>query len=259
MPKLNLIIPFGRFLLRAALLCVALGCAADDAPTQPSEPEAADEPLVLFIGNSLTSSNDLPGLFETIAEAAGHPVDARRITFGGYSLEDHWNTRVGPRILALEPDIVIMQQGPSSLPQNQEYLKEWTVVLAAAIREAGGVPALLMVWPELARIDAFDDVHQSYHDAALAVDGRFIPAGDAFLAAHLTDELTPYSFDDFHPSRQGSIIAALCVARTLWPDALNDLPTLMEAQDPGDPDVDLGEHSALILQIVETAVEESAF
>ena len=238
------------------LLLFVLGCTADD-PAAVQEDAPAEELLVLFIGNSLTYSNNLPGLVETIASAAGQSVDARQIATGGYSLEDHWNTRVGPRILELAPDLVIMQQGPSSLPENQEYLLTWTKVLSGAIREAGGEPALLMVWPDDSRIEAFGAVHDSYRNAALAVEGRFFPAGDAFLAAHIAENLQPYGIDGFHPSKLGSTIAALSIVRTLFPDALKSLPSQMTASDPTNPSVDLGANAQQVYDLVDTAVAES--
>ena len=51
------------------------------------------------------------------------------------------------------------------------YLRTWTETLAPVIRQAGGTPALLMVWPEATRIDAFDAVYRSYQGAAEAVSG----------------------------------------------------------------------------------------
>lgn len=76
---------FAKGRLHAGLLLLALTlCAA--------RPYASAEPLrVLFIGNSLTAWNDLPGMFAALAAAAGHerPV-TRTIAVGEFSLEDHW-------------------------------------------------------------------------------------------------------------------------------------------------------------------------
>src|SRR4051812_13635705 len=72
---------------------------------------------ILFIGNSLTSSNDLPGIVQAVAKSRDIAVQVETCTPGGFSLEDHWNrgdcrkTLVGSKF-----DVVVLQQGPSSLP-----------------------------------------------------------------------------------------------------------------------------------------------
>jgi len=45
---------------------------------------------VLFIGNSLTAANDLPGLVDALSRATPGPVlECKALVFPDYSLEDH--------------------------------------------------------------------------------------------------------------------------------------------------------------------------
>ena len=112
-----------------------------------------------------------------------------------------------------------MQQGPSSLPENQVFLANWADTLSRAVRAAGGEPALLMVWPSLDRAFAFDDVRDAYRNAAVGVGGAFIPAGEALRALHEQGpDFTPFGADGFHPSDHGTILAAYVVAGTLFGD-----------------------------------------
>ena len=46
---------------------------------------------VLFIGNSFTARNDLPGLIARLAEVRGKALEHRLIQAGGASLRAHWN------------------------------------------------------------------------------------------------------------------------------------------------------------------------
>jgi hypothetical protein len=46
---------------------------------------------VLFLGNSFTARNDLPGLVARLAAARGHRMRHRLISAGGASLRTHWN------------------------------------------------------------------------------------------------------------------------------------------------------------------------
>lgn len=195
---------FVRFLAPWLLI----GCAS--GTSQPTLGEA--DLRVLFVGNSLTYANDMPGLVHTLAESAGFNMAYAVVASPNYSLEEHWYGGIAETIRALEADVVVLQQGPSSLLESQAHLRFWAGELAGPIREAGGVPALLMVWPDATRSHAFDAVRDSYLGAAQAVDGLFLPAGDVWRAAWARDEtLSLYGPDGFHPSRAGSFAAALAV------------------------------------------------
>ena len=91
--------------------------------------EADAGPLrVLFVGNSLTATNDLPSFVASLAKRGGRRVQVGSVTAGGYNLEDHWND--GRALAALRTrawDVVVMQQGPSALPESQVDLRRWAI------------------------------------------------------------------------------------------------------------------------------------
>jgi TPR repeat protein len=67
-----------------------------------------------------------------------------------------------------------------------------------------------MTWPSVSQGDVWNGVRTSYQLSAQAVDGVFLPAGEAWhiaLAAH--PGLPLYDTDNFHPSPMGSFLAAL--------------------------------------------------
>ena len=238
------------------LIAATAVCAT--TPTTIDEPLPEADARVLFLGNSLTYTNDLPFLVRTIAEAAGHTFVHATVARPNYSLEDHWNTGGRDLVLNAEADFVIMQQGPSSLPENQEYLRTWTERFGPVIAEAGGTPALYMVWPDDTRLHAFDDVRDAYEGAAVSVGGLFIPAGDTWRAAWDAGLTRPlYGPDGFHPSGLGSAIAALAIVRAIFDESLVDLPNPIMPTSEGLPIIDLGDDAALILAAVDTAWEES--
>jgi hypothetical protein len=74
----------------AVAIVAALCCACGGAETKRNEAPvpAAPGDGILFVGNSLTFSNDLPGLVEGLAVAVGRPLRTAMVAFGGYSLED---------------------------------------------------------------------------------------------------------------------------------------------------------------------------
>lgn len=185
---------------------------------------------VLFLGNSLTYSNDLPLMVQALAKAAGQSLHVEEVSFGGYDLEDHWHS--GSTVSALAGgnwDVVVLQQGPSSLRESGIKLRTWTRKWAPRIREAGAEPALFMVWPEADRMAWFDAVRDHYSQAAEDVEGIFLPAGEAWRAALRRDPGAPlYSYDDFHPSAIGTYTAALSIYGMLFKRDPRGLPARLE-------------------------------
>jgi hypothetical protein len=182
---------------------------------------------VLFVGNSLTATNDLPAAVRALAGEAGRrPVETQTVAPGGVSLEEHWRS-TGARD-ALEEgrwDAVVLQQGPSSLPESRAHLRSWATRWADAARARGARPALLGAWPESERSSAFPAAIASYADAAVAAGATLLPVGAAWQAAWRRDpELPLYGLDGFHPSELGTALAALVVYVGLTGVSPHELP-----------------------------------
>jgi hypothetical protein len=191
---------------------------------------ASAEPLrILFIGNSLTAWNDLPNLVASLAQSGGHEAPiTQTLAVGGFSLEDHWNQGAAQKAIAGgQWDFVVLQQGPSALIESRRLLMEYTRRFAEVARAAGATPALYMVWPSKARASDFPGVSTSYSSASRAVQGRLLPAGDAWrkvLREHR--DIALYADDGLHPTRAGSYLAALVIYRELYRAAVTDLSPL---------------------------------
>ncbi len=195
--------------LACALALASLACGSEGGITGPPPGEG---PAVLFIGNSLTYFNNMPDIVAAISLGADDdpPVRVAMVAFPNFSLEDHWNR--GDALDAInegEWDVVVLQQGPSTLPASRAHLVEWAGRFAERIREVGARPALLSVWPTDGTEAGYDATLESYSAAADAVDGILVPAGEAWREAHARNpELTLTIVDGFHPSLLGSVIAA---------------------------------------------------
>jgi hypothetical protein len=182
---------------------------------------------ILFIGNSLTAANGLPEMVEALSRAKGtSTVDATAVTTSNFSLEDHWNQ--GPARAAVAKggwSVVVLQQGPSSLPESRVLLRDYVRRFAADAAHVGARTALYMVWPSKARDRDFDAVSESYALAAQDVAGTLLPAGDAWREAWRRDpSLALYADDGFHPSGLGSYLAALTIWTGLTAESAIGLP-----------------------------------
>ncbi len=181
--------------------------------------ESAAAPLhVLFVGNSLTTTNDLPAMVTALAQAGRRELEVGTVTFDGFSLEDHWNHGAVRQAFASRSwDVAVMQQGPSALPESQVNLRDYATRLAEEARAAGVRPALLTVWPESYRRTALSDVIVSYRGAAQASGSELFPAGEAWhVAWQCNSRFGLYGPDGFHPSRVGTYTAALVVYGRLF-------------------------------------------
>ncbi len=174
---------------------------------------------VLFIGNSLTRSNNLPAKVGELAAASGRKLQYRTVAWPGFSLEDHWSIGAArPALASGVWDVVVMQDGPSVPPwEDPEHLSIWASRFADLAREAGTRPALLTVWPDRERRSLLPEVVASYRLAAQAAGAELFAAGEAWQAVwRCSPYMWLYSSDGIHPSRLGTYEAALVVYGALY-------------------------------------------
>src|SRR5256885_12808708 len=93
---------------------------------------------VLFIGNSFTARNDVPGMIEQLAASRGKTLEHRLISAGGASLRMHWNKGAAREAIAgTRYDYVVLQE-QSTLPvKNAKRFHENVRQFDEAIRASG--------------------------------------------------------------------------------------------------------------------------
>jgi hypothetical protein len=213
-------------LLTVVLVSGTLACAGRPGPSSPG-PSRAGHYRVLFIGNSLTYTNDLPGTVAGIALTLGDTMDVQTVAAPNLALIDHvaGQTNAVEVIKSGHWDFVVLQQGPTPLPLYRDTLILATRWLQPYIRAAGARSAQLMVWPAATKRASFDDVRRSSELAAEAVHGIFLPAGEAWRVAWSTGpRVALYGEDGFHPSELGTYLAALVVYEGLTGRDVTTLP-----------------------------------
>lgn len=207
------------------------GCSLD--PVAPPVPRGSR--AVLFVGNSLTYANGLPAMVQALAQLAGDTTIAvAMVAQPDFALSDHYQqgtTRDWFR--RRQWAYVVLQQGPSALPESQAHLRYWSEQFAPLIRGAGAEPVLFMVWPSTSRLSDFPNVATSYRNAAIAVQGIFAPAGEAWVAhVRLVAErnlpesaayLELYA-DGLHPTVSGTYLSALVILERITGIAPSSLP-----------------------------------
>ncbi len=209
----------------ALLTCALVGCSLHTtAPTPLGEGNN-----VLFVGNSLTYQNDLPGMVVSVARAGGVELQSGSLTLPNHALIDYLIDG------SLQPIIasgarggwkhIVMQQGPSTVPICRDTL----VIAVKEIDRLGKLgnakSVVMMAWPSQARAADFPKVRESSQMAAVTVGALFAPAGDAWLrATERNPTLILYGPDGYHPAPLGTFLAALVLYEQLTGKDARELP-----------------------------------
>ncbi len=197
--------------------CVFVACLS--AGTTEPQLSGAGTPI-LFVGNSLTYVNDVPGIVQALAASRGDSLAVETVAFPDFALIDHWNEGTGRgtargEIASGKWKFVVLQQGPSSVSVNRDTLRLSTKLFASGIAQSGGVPALFSVWPTSDRLQDFPASIQSYTLAASDVGGVLLPAASAWQAAWQRSPTLALYSDGLHASTAGSYLSALAIYAVL--------------------------------------------
>lgn len=166
----------------------------------------------------------MPAKVAQFAAVSGRQLQYRAVLYAGFNLEDHWNFGAARAALAGGRwDVVVMQEGPPYLPEDQEHTRIWTARWADLAREAGARPALLTVWPDLERRSAMPDIIASQRLAAQAAGAQLLPTAEAWQAAWRCGlHLSLYGPDGVHASPLGTYELALVVYGALYGAPVRD-------------------------------------
>ena len=179
---------------------------------------------LLFVGNSLTYSNNLPKLVEKNARARGIIVKTKMLAYANYAIVDHWaDGEVQELVKTKEYDFVIIQQGPSSQQNGYDMLVNSGRLYSDLCKANDAKLAYFMVWPSRAYYHTFDGVIANYTAGAKANDAILSPVGRVWKD-HFdnTGDFSYYGPDQFHPSLKGSLVAAEVIVDSLFEENLKD-------------------------------------
>lgn len=209
-------------LLALLFLNVTAGaCKKSKLPVQP--PTVITTPSdsakkILFVGNSLTYTNDLPGIVTNIGKSRGVEIVTEMLAYPNYALEDHWNDgRLQTLIATKKYHFVVVQQGPSSQMDGRIMLLDYGARIKNICTPHNTKLAFFMVWPAQVNFHTFDGVIANYTDAAIATNSLLCPVGKLWKEYFLSSgDYSYYGPDMFHPSQMGTANAAQVIYETLF-------------------------------------------
>jgi hypothetical protein len=165
---------------------------------------------VLFIGNSFTARNDLPGMIARLASADGKQLHHRLISAGGASLRAHWNKGEAQQAICEgNYDYVVLQE-QSTLPvKNAARMHESVRLFDDAIRSAGAKTVLYLTWARQHAPHTQQAITDAYTTIGREIGATIVPVGviwQQVLRKH--GDVALYDKDGSHPTLAGSYLAA---------------------------------------------------
>jgi hypothetical protein len=169
---------------------------------------------VLFIGNSFTARNDVPGLVEEMAKQRGMELHTELVSKGGASLKQHWNSGVMQRHEKEPFDCIVLQE-QSTLPgKNAASFHANVRLFAGAVHDAELV--LYSTWARADEPAKQRVITDAYARIAEGAGARVAPVGTAFEAL-VGAGMKVHDKDKSHANLHGSYAAACVLFATLFP------------------------------------------
>lgn len=193
---------------------------------------------ILFIGNSFTARNDLPGMIARLAASHGIEVEHKLLSMGGASLRMHWNKGAAQaEIDRGKYDYVVLQE-QSTLPvKNAARMRENVLLFDPVIRKSGSRTVLYMTWARKHAPESQRSITEAYESVGQEIGAIVVPVGqvwEAFLQRHKSPSL--YDRDGSHPSPAGSLLAACVFLRAVFRKRLvmiGELPAGLSQDEVG--------------------------
>ena len=191
------------------------------------------EPVsVLFVGNSLTQVNDLPGVFKHFAEESTlHPtVEISSVTPGGAFLFDHWKHGQAVAMLRDKRPNFLVLQGQSTEPLSaRESFSRCAALFKAEADRAGAVTVMFATWARPATDPYYQQptsggspgamqagLDSAYAHVAKDIGARLAPVGAAFERVQADLPKIRLLDGTQHPSPAGTYLAAAVLFRTIF-------------------------------------------
>ena len=199
---------------------------------------AQPRPLrVLFIGNSYTYFNDLPGLVASLARGArpSRAMQTEMVARPGVSLRDHWldgaalaairRTRWDYVVVQEQSMLGVMLAHGRPTVNDPDLFHEFGRRFIREITAAGATPVLYLTWARRPSPETQDRLTRAYAALAAETGARLAPVGVAWQQARAQrPALELFDPDGTHPSPAGSYLAAATLLATITRTPARALP-----------------------------------
>jgi hypothetical protein len=185
---------------------------------------------VLFIGNSFTQANDLPGTFAQLASSGGHKVDAQMAATGGWTLTQHATSPdTLKKVQSAKWNFIVLQeqsQIPSVEPSRNASMYPGARILVGQVKAIHAIPIFFQTWahsagwpengmPDYENMQA--QIDYGYQHIAQELNVAIAPAGFTWMMARRqAPQINLWQDDGVHPNEQGTYLAACVFYATIF-------------------------------------------
>ncbi|MEJ2757412.1 MAG: SGNH/GDSL hydrolase family protein [Anaerolineales bacterium] len=212
------------------LLLFFAGCTGN--PAKPAEPYR-----VLFIGDSTTSRNDIPGKFAKLAELGGHEVIVASSTKDYTSLATHTRLPQTTSKLEVDWDIVVLQENEAIL-LDPESRRDFSVpVIEQYIETVNNMGGVTLLYSSIGFREGLSDFQLDDYEATQdAIDAAYVeignelnlpiaPVGEIWRRIYEADpDFDLWQLDGLHVSPEGAYLAACVFYTVIYNQTPLDLP-----------------------------------
>jgi hypothetical protein len=195
---------------------------------------------VLFIGNSFTQRNDLPGMVAALAASAtpARRVETRRVIANGVALKTHWERGAAREAIRPKPLHYVVLQEQSTLPlKNRSKMHEYVRLFHGDITAAGAKTVLYLTWARSHMFERQDELSDAYLSIGRELGAVVAPVGVAWQTAFRQDPaLVLHDKDGSHPNPLGTYLAACVFYATLFNNSPEELTANVPGVEKQDPD-----------------------
>ena len=199
---------------------------------------------VLYIGNSLTSYNNLPLMIANLAESNNYSIVYESHAIGGRDLAGHaFDKKLLEKIKKQSWDFVVLQE-QSQLPsfsheQVQKDVYPYVKLLSQKIKAANSKSTVVLyqtmanrngnlenahIIPELKTYEGVQDrINDSYMVMAKSNRALIAPVGKVWKKVRSQNRSINLYSDDVHPNVVGSYLAACVFYATFFQETLSEL------------------------------------
>lgn len=209
----------------AAVSCgVPCGCQLAYSPQYPpaapaTAPAVAVEgrTRVLFVGNSLTYYNDLPGYLALLSRREARPVEFEVELVGGRSLQGHWNSGAALRKLRGGSfDLVVLQDYSVRPAVAADAAVDTFVRFDREARAAGARSIVFENWTRAGRSADAPLLAETYRRVREQTGAAGAPVGEAWRRTRQRHPEIRLLVDDRHPTPAGTYLAACVLYQVIY-------------------------------------------
>lgn len=216
---------------------------------------------ILFVGNSLIFTNDLPLVLLAFLKARTdklktgisleHGFKFYSVVQGGFRLEDHWNYKIASQCIneGAPWDYVILQEQSVATADKSYDISRYAQLFAEEIRAVGAKVAWFAAWSYCNEPEANRTAALRQTELAAKLEATKMPAGECWTRSQEKNPGIRLYTDAIHPSPEGTYLAACAFYAVLTGLSPVGLPFEVRNEE-GDAFIKLNALQGLTLQEV---------